>query len=167
MKLKIPRINIFLAGIPLTCCIIHANVLVFIPTSLKRSRSKSKIKNFQAQHIQFLYWLQKDRYRSMPDNFQSTLFFHKKACNICYKRGDFIKTLKLHFGHHGGCSSQIYFKLCRNTDHFKLVLKRYNCLRGRVLLKKLSNTMSPLIEVSSLDVSPTKLASFSKAKISD
>ena len=41
-------------------------------------------------------------------------------------------------------SSQIYFKLCRNTDHFKLVLKRYNSLRGRALLKRLSITMSRL-----------------------
>ena len=38
-------------------------------------------------------------------------------------------------------SSQIYFKLCRNTDHFKLVL---NSLRGRALLKRLSITMSRL-----------------------
>ena len=44
-------------------------------------------------------------------------------------------------------SSQIYFKLCRNTDHFKLVLKRYKSQRRRAYLQSLSVTTSSLIEV--------------------
>ena len=48
---------------------------------------------------------------------------------------------------HGGCKSRIDFKLRINTDHFKLILKRYNSHRGRALLRSLSISTSPVIEV--------------------
>ena len=49
--------------------------------------------------------------------------------------------------HHGGCSSRINFKLGINTDHLKLVLKRYNSHRGRASLRSLSISTSRVIEV--------------------
>ena len=48
---------------------------------------------------------------------------------------------------HGGCKSRIDFKLRINTDHFKLILKRYNSHRGRALLRSLSISTLPVIEV--------------------
>ena len=48
---------------------------------------------------------------------------------------------------HGGCKSRIDFKLRINTDHFKLILKRYNSHRGRALLRSLSISTSPVIKV--------------------
>ena len=83
----------------------------------------------------------------MPDILQNSLLFRKTACSICQKC-EWIKAICNHIqDHHGGCSSQIDFKLRINTDHFKPVLKRHNSHRGRAQIQSLSVTTSPLIEV--------------------
>ena len=64
---------------------------------------------------------------------------------------------------HGGCKSRIDFKLRINTDHFKLILKRYNSHRGRALLRSLSISTSPVIEVVRLVESPEIMTDFMTA----
>ena len=91
---------------------------------------------------------QEDRYRSMPDILQNTLFFRENTCSICYKCGEGIKAIWNHIqDHHCDCSSRIDFKLRIDIDHFKLILKSYNSHRGRAQLQSLSVTTSLLIEV--------------------
>ena len=44
------------------------------------------------------------------------------------KHEDLVKNWNHVWDHHGGCSRRIDFKLHRNTDYFKLVLKMYDSL---------------------------------------
>ena len=93
---------------------------------------------------------QEKRYRLIPDIFITPYFFAKKHATFAINRDLNKKSHVNIWDHHLGCSSRIDFKLRINTDHFKLVLKRYNSHRGRASLRSLSISTSRVIEVDDM-----------------
>ena len=84
-----------------------------------------------------------------PIYFRTLYFPVRKHAQLGTNVDTWVKIWNHAWDHPGSCRSQINFKPRMNTDHFKLVLKRYNSHRGRASFQSLSISASPLIEVQS------------------